>query len=164
MTVEEAGKVVAILNAGFPREALEPETFVLWASEVAILEEPELAIAAARLIVRNADHFPHLKEFRTVYRGVVERRDADERQRIRALPEGPRPEIPEFVHVWWWATNLRADRVTRRFPQTQVEIDEDDYLTPAEYEELRVEWEAAGAPRLRSVDGLTRNVARAMQS
>lgn len=73
MTGEEAGKAVSFLNAVFPRDALEPESFAIWVAEIRELGHAPSALAAARMIGRNGDRFPTLKEFRQAYRQAFDR-------------------------------------------------------------------------------------------
>lgn len=73
MTGEEAGKAVSFLNAVFPRDALEPESFAIWVAEISELGHAPSALAAARMIGRNGDRFPTLKEFRQAYRQAFDR-------------------------------------------------------------------------------------------
>ena len=62
MTGAEAGRVVSMLNAYFPRDALEPESMAVWVQEVARLTSYDDAVAAARTIGRTGDRLPHVSE------------------------------------------------------------------------------------------------------
>lgn len=88
MTEEEAGNVVAYLNAGFPRDALEPETAAIWIREVEALARYDAAKETAQKCVRETDRFPTVKEFRTTYRQTVERINAG-----RELEVGPESHL-----------------------------------------------------------------------
>lgn len=72
MTGEEAGKVMAILNAGFPREAVEPETLAVWMAEMIELQHKP-ARSAARTVIRNGERFPTFHEFKVAYRAAATR-------------------------------------------------------------------------------------------
>ena len=52
----EAKLALQILVAGFPREAVEPETAAIWARELCALESGEAARRAALTIVRSGDN------------------------------------------------------------------------------------------------------------
>lgn len=73
MTEAEAGRIVAWLNAAFPRDALEPESFAIWVTEVGDLGHYESGLDAAKTIGRNGDRFPTIKEYRAAYRQAFER-------------------------------------------------------------------------------------------
>lgn len=73
MNQAEATQCVAYLNAAFPRDALEPESFSIWVSEIMELGHAEAGLDAAKTIARNGDRFPTIKEFRQAYRGAFNR-------------------------------------------------------------------------------------------
>lgn len=85
-----------------------------------------------------------------------ERRRAEE---ARAVQEGKRGyATPQWVHVWVWARNrtilawekgrvAHKDRSYKSFPQMGDWADPANTMTTAEYEALREEWAAAGAPK-----------------
>lgn len=140
MTKEQALQLVALLNAGFPREALEEATIDLYASEIALLHDPSIGLEAAQITVRQGERFPAVSEFRATYRSVSESRRAD----VRALPEAARPtDVPEWVKVWWWLRHAKHDE--RMVPQQ----DEHGFMPSMSLREvarLRDEWVAAGSP------------------
>lgn len=96
MTVEEAGEAVAYLNAAFPRDALEPESFQIWVTEVASLGHAGSGLEAAKMIGRNGDRFPTIKEFRQAYRQAFDRFMAG--REIEA-PDDSVPPPPEAVEM-----------------------------------------------------------------
>lgn len=98
MTPREAGQAVAVLNAYFPREALEPETVAVWVEEIRELASPELAVAAARTCGRGLDRFPTIREYLDTYRRLRDRQ-RDDVPSIEAVTSGPR-ELPESVRQW----------------------------------------------------------------
>lgn len=145
MTSQQAAAVVAVLNAGFPRESMEPASIALYVSEIALLVDGQAGIEAARLTVRQAERFPTIKEFRQTYRSVAEARRAE----VPALPEEPRfTVVPEWVSVWFWARRVKGEK--RMFPQ-QDEHGMVPSVSLADYERLRDEWAAAGSPSVKSV-------------
>ncbi len=94
MKRSEAAHVMKILVAGFPREAIEPETAALWIREFDSLESPVAAAEAAVTIVRSGDRFPTIREFRQAYRATA---------RLLAPPaleEGPREPMPVDARTW----------------------------------------------------------------
>lgn len=95
MTIEQAGDVVAYLNAAFTRDALEPESVAIWVREVVELHSYDAAISAAKLIGRTGRRFPLLAEFRDVYRA--------EARRLQPPAISPPPDdtsIPSAVAEW----------------------------------------------------------------
>lgn len=97
MTQAEAARVVAVLVAGFPREAIEDETTRLWISELMRLDArlaSSAALEAAVRIVRTGDRFPTWREFRAVYLSEVRRLAPP------ALEEGSRQPMPEDAKAW----------------------------------------------------------------
>lgn len=144
MTHEEAGNIVAVLNAGFPNSTLERESVAIYAKEIALLHDYAIGTEAAWMTVRQGDRFPTIKEFRSVYRSVADRR----RSEVPALEEGPRGRgIPEWVQVWWWARHIRIPRELRDFPQ-QHDWHNSPTMATVDYDALRAEWAAAGSPRI----------------
>lgn len=140
MTREQASKVVGYLNAGFHREALEPASALVWMNDVSLLAEFEVAQAAAAKIVRSADKFPTIHEFRVAYRAVLETQAP-----LPSLEPPPREtKRPEWVDVWGWARSVGDERW---LPQQE---DQRDLSRPRmsldEYAELREAWLVAGAP------------------
>ena len=105
MTVEEATRAVAYLNAYFPNESVEPETFRVWVEEVVMLRHPEQAMEAARLIGRGGNRFPSMREFRETYRQQVERMPRP--REIEPVASGPR-KIPDSVREWMTGRGLRT--------------------------------------------------------
>lgn len=156
MTPEQAGKALGILTAGFPRDALEPESAQLWIAEVALLTSPEVAIEAARLVVRSGDRFPTVKEFRQVYHAV----NARHAEAIQKLPvPALSTQVPEWVYVWWWARLTTGHEAWRPFPQQEGAELDPDVLSVSEYEELREGWVAAGSPAILSARDLVAAIA-----
>lgn len=98
MTGHEAAQVIALLNAAFPHESLEPETVALYTSELKGLGDARRALAAARTITRTFLRFPTIAEIRETY--MREAFAASERPEIEAPPRDPDPhlvrEIREF--------------------------------------------------------------------
>ena len=146
MTNGAASQIVALLDACFPSMRLPPESAVLFTQEIALLQDADTGLDAARLIARQGDRFPSIAEFRRVYRSVNE-----SRPRTRAeLEEGPRYSVvPEWVHVWWWMRHTLNDY--RWLPQQEDTDGSAETLTAAEFEELAAGWRAAGSPRIKSV-------------
>lgn len=95
MNGAEAGRAVAILCAGFPRDALEPTSAQLWIEEIMQLADAEAAEEAARTYIRGGDRFPSLREFRTTYRAAHERRIAG--RQIEEPQEERVPPPPELL-------------------------------------------------------------------
>jgi hypothetical protein len=73
VTTEQAGRVLARLVAGFPREALEPASAELWIAELSALPDAEAAVDAASEILHRCDEFPTLRLFRDYYRTAIAR-------------------------------------------------------------------------------------------
>lgn len=73
MTREHAAAVVAILNAGYPRDAIEGDTRDVWIGEVARLHRADAAVEAARTIIRQSDRFPTVQSFIATYRQAADR-------------------------------------------------------------------------------------------
>lgn len=94
MTKAQAGRALAILNAGFPRDAVEPETAAVWVDEIGRLADAEAAEEAARTCIRGGDRFPSLREFRTTYRAAHDRRIAG--RQIEEPQEDKIPPPPEL--------------------------------------------------------------------
>lgn len=140
MTRDQAGKVIGYLNAGFHREALEPESVLVWLADVQLLAEFEVAQAAAAKIVRSADKFPTIHEFRVAYRAVLEAQGP-----LPSLEPPPRlTKRPEWIDVWRWARSVGEERW---FPQQHEHGDlSRPPMTMADYDELRQTWLVAGAP------------------
>lgn len=86
MTREESGRIVAYLNAVFPREALEPATVAVWVEDLTDLKDGLLAMKVAQGIGRTLDRMPSLARFRMEYLTAVKQR-AD----THGLPS-PEPE------------------------------------------------------------------------
>lgn len=57
------------------------------------------------------------------------------------------PEMPEWVHVWWWLRTMRDPIVQEPLPQQRGHVDDALVMTSERYDELRGEWIEAGAPR-----------------
>lgn len=151
MNPQDAGRVVTLLVSKFHRDALEPESQISFAKDVALLAEYEVAVVAADELGRTQDRFPTIREFRDHYHSVLRRR-AGERAETHGLPEVKYGEIPEWVHVWWWARHDREPIETRSFPQqldpdSGLPVTGEEYMTTTDYGGLLVEWRDAGAPR-----------------
>ncbi len=56
---------------------------------------------------------------------------------------------PEWVHVWWWARNIRHPRELRPFPQQASEYPDTLTLSLREVANLTDEWRSAGSPKTR---------------
>lgn len=156
MTIEEAGKVLAVLLAGYPGQAMDTEATSLYASELALLHNYDVAMVAAREWIRGSGNFPAIAWFRQQYRAVNERWQHEQAQ-ARGLPEPPRETaVPEWVHVWWWARNTRVPRDDRVLPQqlAYYTAEHEELPVPplaqAGYETLRVEWLEAGGPHVQA--------------
>lgn len=108
MTQAEARRVVAYLNAVFPRESIEPETFAVWVGDLMELGDGDLALEVARGIGRTADRFPTLASFRAEYR-IARQQRSD----ARGLPQPefeaapPPPEAAEMLERLRSGTVLR---------------------------------------------------------
>lgn len=96
MNQAEATHAVAYLNAGFPRDTLEPESFAIWVGEVMELPHAASALDAAKVCVRQGDRFPTIKEFRTAYRQAFDRHMAG---RELEAPDDGVPPPPEAVEA-----------------------------------------------------------------
>lgn len=152
MTKEDAGRIVAYMNAAFPNETLETESHAVLVSEVALLHDANVGQQAAQEIVQGRDRFPTIREFRAVYHAVV-RRLRDEHADTRGLDRGKSTGVPEWVHVWWWIRRIREPREERPLPQQQDEHgnplhNPDHYLDQVDYDRLRSEWVTAGSPKM----------------
>lgn len=66
MTTQQAGELVALVRAGFPRERVEPETYKLYARFLADLDYPPAREAVTRLLCRSR-FFPSIAELRAEY-------------------------------------------------------------------------------------------------
>lgn len=130
MNREEVAVVMKVLVAGFPREALEPETVALWGHELARLPNGDAARDAAFTIVRSSSKFPSFREFRQTYRASAARLSPP------ALEEGQRQPMPLDAKAWLeqhvpgttvmrarpvWARYLRRRRMEPMFPPTDAE-------------------------------------------
>lgn len=141
MKPSEALEIVAFLNAGFPREALEGPSIQVYADEIAHFPDPRIGSEAALLTVRQGERFPTVAEFRGTYKSLADAKRAD----IPALPEPPRHTVvPEWVHVWWWARRQLGDE--RVFPQQDEHGFAPGSMSLQAYDELAAEWRQAGAP------------------
>lgn len=99
MTQAEAGRIVAYLNAVFHREALEPATVAVWATELSRLKSFDVGMATAQALGRTMDRFPTLHQYREDYlrrRG----REVDHVRAIEELASGPRTLPPEAVELF----------------------------------------------------------------
>jgi len=97
MTQAEAAKVVAVLVAGFPHDAIEDETTRLWIIELKKLEAAnagQAAMQAALAIIHNGSRFPSWRDFRSVYLSELRRLAPP------ALEEGERQPIPTDAYTW----------------------------------------------------------------
>ncbi len=147
MNQHAAGKIIAYLNAAFPRDALEPESVAVFGKDICLLADADLGLAAAQEVARTQTHFPVLKEFREVYHRLDEAKRLYERDTTPAI-EGPRStEVPEWVSVWAWAKWSRIPRNEQSLPQQTPYGDPDNTLSQDDYEALRAEWVAAGSPK-----------------
>lgn len=164
MTPQDAGRIVTYLTAKFHRDALEAEAAIIFAKDVSLLQDYDVGIVAADELARSQDRFPTIREFRDAYHGVARRRGAERSQThgiepAKASAPGP---TPEWVFVWSWARNRREPPDERNLPQmvdheTGLPFGRDEYMTPAEYEQLAEEWRQAGSPKsLRVSDRLLR--------
>lgn len=141
MTKEQAGNVLAILNAGFPQTTLEQASALLWIDEVSLLNSYDVGVETARVIVREGDRFPLVKEFRRTYHAVNARR----REAIQKLPEAARStDVPEWVQVWWWDRHNTGQEDWQAFPQQNQGVG----LSMPEYEAKRDAWAEAGSPTI----------------
>ncbi len=156
MERDHALRIVAYLNAAFPHDALDKGATAVMADELSLLIDGNVAMEAARISVRGGDRMPTIREFRQTYKAVAERQAhalADE----RGLEQGSTTKIPEWVHVWWWARNGRVPPEDRPFPQQRPAVgDAPDMLANSDYQALKVEWQAAGSPKLGSARQLAR--------
>lgn len=96
MRDSEAIEVMRLLNAGFPRDSVEPETMALWMSMLCG-QDAEAATNAALRIVAAGERIPSLAQFRLAYRQQRDR----QRLEIPALEEetGER-RVPPEVRAW----------------------------------------------------------------
>ncbi len=97
MNQTQATHVVAYLNAGFPRDTLEPESFAIWVGEVMDLPSGEAGLDAAKVCVRGGDRFPTIREFRTAYRQAFDRMIAG-RELEAPIVVAPPPQ--DFIALW----------------------------------------------------------------
>lgn len=120
MTIEEAGHVVAYLNAAFPRDVLEPESAAIWIREVSELHSYDAGLEAAKLIGRNGERFPTIREFRLTYRNVWDR------IKPRELELTPmREPVPEEVQEWLRAKGMGSfEEVFEMFPPATERVPE----------------------------------------
>ncbi len=109
MRKAEAVQVVQVLAAGFPHEALEPETVALWTYELCVLESADAARDAAMTIVRSGDKFPTLRQFRVAYR------QASERLSPPALEQSSERE-PIPIDAATWLQRIGGRSVARSVP------------------------------------------------
>lgn len=109
MNNSDAANIVAYLNAGFPRDALEAESTAIWITEVADLAHPQAGLDAARSIVRGGDRFPTIREYRQAYRAAFDRLIAG-----RALEE-PYEAVPPPPEAAATLDRLRNGTVLRSF-------------------------------------------------
>lgn len=110
MTGEEAGRVIAMMNAGFPRESLEPTTIAIWVDEIQRLPNLEVALEAAHTIVRFGNRFPTLKDFRVTYFQTRDRMNAGREIEESFVPASPPPEAAEMRE------RLRMNTLLRDMP------------------------------------------------
>ena len=147
MNRSESERITVTLLRAFPRDTLSNEQVQTFAGEVSLLTDPSVAQDAAVEILRNADRFPTIKEFRETYKAVNERR-------LAAIPrlEAARHPIPQWVHVWKWARD-QGDR--RYLPQQAPALSRSERtMSPDEYQMLEAEWAAAGSPATFDVKGI----------
>lgn len=71
MTAAEAAAVIGILNAGYPREALEGDTRAVWVNLTTKLSSAAAAREAAVKIIEGSPRFPSYHEFRETYKTAV---------------------------------------------------------------------------------------------
>ena len=62
--------------------------------------------------------------------------------------------MPEWVHVWYWLRSLRHPPMAETLPQQERPPGNPEAMSMDEYELLRQEWVAAGAPKLTQPDAL----------
>lgn len=85
MTGTEARALLTVLIAAFPRDAIEQETFDLYAAQLANLEAGAARTAVER-IVESGRHFPTIAEIREVY-FPIRKAELDHQANERGLPE-----------------------------------------------------------------------------
>lgn len=112
MKREDAGDVLAYLNAGFPRDALEPESAMVWIREIEELPSYTAALNAAKTIVRNGDRLPTIKEFREAYR--IERDRMPRPPELDIVIAPPSPEAHEML------ARIAAEDVLRPVDNIQI--------------------------------------------
>ncbi len=124
----------------------------VFATEVGLLSDHRIAMAAARELIRTTDRFPTIHEYRTSYHSIVRRAEADNaRERGLAEPQTA-GKIPDWVHVWFWCNYIREPRECRYFPHHRdASVGEPPYLSTDEYGALLEEWRRnPHLPRLQS--------------
>jgi hypothetical protein len=105
MTEDDARSIVAVLNAAYPKAALEPETVDLYTAQFARLGSVSAATETIQQLIDSSSEFPTLAEFRKLYLSTL-KREQEEAVRERGLAEGPgAPPPPE-----WHAMMKRINR------------------------------------------------------
>lgn len=141
MNDREAEQILEWLTGCFGRR-LEDNERMVWLSTLIELDGAR-AMEVALQFGKAGERFPTVPEFRRSLRAV----QTDESW--RELPGEALP-VPEWVCVWYWSIVTRDDH--RPFPQF-LPLPE-DAMSMQEYEIVRQEWQAAGSPRIKSINEL----------
>lgn len=174
MRPSDAAAITQHMLNFFPDSALSEEQAAAFVSEIALLSNAEVGMAAALMIIRSAERFPSIAQFRTSYHAINNR--LRDREALLAANQGARSPIEDWVHVWYWAMQqpddparfgfrIRFDlpgptvaRRIRSFPQTLVPpatpADIANALSADEYEHLENLWREAGSPHMRDTNEL----------
>jgi hypothetical protein len=150
MTPAIAKSVVRILEANFGPWEKDKRSF--WVHRVSNLEDGEAAyVTAGELVDGWTGPPPRYGDFRANYLRNRERVATARAERGLPSAENRHFGIPQWVYVWCWSRWRRDPRHEQPLPQMrEPDTDEPlhDAISEEEYDELREEWVAAGAPRL----------------
>lgn len=156
MTPEQAADIVVLIKAA-TASRVDPGTENYYNARLLELDY-DLALGAANLGTITWRKFPPWAEFKEIYRSQKRLAEPVGEQRSE-IPESPSGAIgedppfkrgenaPEWVHVWFWCRIERQPRNVMSFPQQAGSVDPANVMTKEDYEKVRSEWKAAGAPK-----------------
>ena len=149
MTEQEAQEIVRMVEVTW-RMDLKAEGRVAW-RRMLYPYDPEIATRALAELSAQMNERPYPADLRSRILKVKADRATAEAKPL-AIDAGKRgTAAPEWVWVWNWARSQRDPRLDTPFPQQRDWVDpRGPMLSTTEYEAVREEWLAAGAPRASS--------------
>ncbi len=162
MNPVDATRLVARLNAAYPRMTLDEPEMAMLLEQVTLLADPLILNQAIDRIIRVSERFPSIAEIRAQYRACNEAATV----RLPEISEA-RSDIPEWIQVWFWQQQAtRTERQvardgTRQKVEDRPPVPMRDFpqyehpgphaYTNAEYDQIRASWIEAGSPSISAV-------------